>query len=120
MSGQFLGLGLRELGKVDEGRVDVYKFDNAWRGQAVAFGFGGANNERGSGSLFEEGTFLPDAIVFAEVVTVVAPEDDDGVVSETIFFESVEHATDLGIDKGDAGVVGLECFAAGEFVEAVI
>lgn len=99
MSGQFLGLGLREFSEVDEGWVDVYKFDNAWRGQAVAFGFGGADDERGSGSLFKEGAFLPDAIVFAEVVSVVTPKNNDGVAGESSFFKSIEHASDLSVDE---------------------
>ena len=99
MSGQLLGPGLREFGKVDEGRVDVYKFDNAWRGQAVSFCSGGADDERGSGSLFEEGAFLPDAIVFAEVVSVVTPKYNDGVTGESIFLKSIEHASDLSVDE---------------------
>ena len=44
LSGQFLGLGWGEFSEVDEGRVNVYKFDNAWRGQAVAFGSGRADD----------------------------------------------------------------------------
>ena len=99
LSGQFLGLGLREFSEVDEGRVDVYEFDNAWRGQAVAFGSGGADDERGSGSLLEEGAFLPDAIMFAQMVSVVTPKNNDGVAGESIFFESIEHAADLSVNE---------------------
>ena len=99
MSGQFLGPGLREFSEVDEGRVDVYEFDNAWRGQAVAFGSGRADDERGSGSLFEESAFLPDAIMFAEVVSVVTPKNNDGITDESIFLKSIEHAPDLSVDE---------------------
>ena len=120
MSGELLGFGLREFREVDEGRVDVDEFDNAGRGLAVSFCSRSADDERSSSALFEEGALLPDAVVFSEVVAVVAPEDDDGVVGESVFFESIEHASDLGVDEGDAGVVGLESLAASEFVEAVI
>ena len=99
LSGQFLGLGLREFSEVDEGRVDVYEFDNAWRGQAVAFGSRRADDERGSGSLFEESTFLPDAIMLAKVVSVVTPENNDSGAGESIFFKSIEHASDLSVDE---------------------
>lgn len=90
---------MREFSEVDEGRVDVYEFDNAWRGQAVAFGSGRADDERGSGSLLKEGAFLPDTIVFAEVVSVVTPKNNDGVSGESIVFKSIEHASDLSVDE---------------------
>ena len=90
---------MREFSEVDEGRVDVYEFDNAWRGQAVAFGSGRADDERGSGSLLEEGAFLPDTIVFAEVVSVVTPKNNDGVSGESIVLKSIEHASDLSVDE---------------------
>lgn len=49
--------------------------------------------------MLEESAFLPDAIVFAEVVSVVTPKNDDGVSGESIFFKSIEHAPDLSIDE---------------------
>ena len=37
--------------------------------------------------------------------TVIAPNDYNGIVAESGFIESVDHATDLGIDVTDAGEV---------------
>lgn len=58
--------------------------------------------------------------MFAEVVAVVTPEDDDGVVGELETTQFIEHASHLGIDKRDAGIVGLQGLATVKFGEVVI
>ena len=117
-SGEIGGGG--KSGEVDDGGVDVDEFHDAGARLASSLESRGGDDERGAGALLEHGAFLPDAVVFAEVVAVIAPEDNDGVVGEREAVEFVEHASHLGIDERDAGIVSLEGFAAVQFVEVVV
>lgn len=100
----------RESGEIGDRRIDVNELDNARTGLTISFCARGADDEGGAGPLFKHGALLPDAMVFSKVVAVIGPEDDDGILSKAETVEFGEHATDLGIDEGDAGEVGLEAF----------
>ena len=41
------------------------------------------------------------------MITVVGPENDDGIVGQIVSLQSIQHATDLAIHKTHAGQVGL-------------
>src|SRR3546814_1609604 len=47
--------------------------------------------------LFHIGVLGPDAMV-AEMIAMVAPQDDDGVVGKPFAFERFQHLADLDID----------------------
>ena len=58
--------------------------------------------------------FGPDPEV-AEMKAVIAPEDHDGIVSQTESLKRVGHPPNLGVDVAGAGVVSVDEFA-GQFV----
>ncbi len=118
--GAFEGGGWGEAGEVAEGGEEIDEFDDALAGFAALGGgdLRGGDEEGGAGGFVKEGAFLPEAVL-AEVVAVVAPEDDGGGGPELVLVEGVEEEAELGIDEGDAGVVGLEGFAEGGFGEVV-
>ena len=62
--------------------VDIHKLDYLATGLSIAFCARSPNEKRSTSPLLEECTFLPDTIVFAEVISMVTPEDNDGVVSK--------------------------------------
>ena len=110
----------RELSEISERGVKIDEFDDALANTSIPAASRGSDDERSASAFFEEGAFLPNAEMLAEVVAMVAPQDDDGVVGELQTVERIEHATDLRINEGNAGAVGLQGLAAGEFVEAVV
>ena len=68
---------------------------------------GGGDEEGDAVGLFVVGVLGPDAVV-AEVVAVVAPEDDDGVLGEAGAVEFVEDPADLGVHVAEGGVVAVD------------
>ena len=62
------------------------------------------DDEGGAEGFFKKGMLAPNG-VFAEVPAVVAPEHDDGVVSDTEFVELRDDLANLRIGVGDAGSV---------------
>ena len=66
-----------------------------------------ADDQGDSGRFLPESPFVPVSL-FAEVPSVVGPENDDGVVGCSAFSQSVEHAADKGISEGDAGEIMLD------------
>lgn len=118
--GKFLRFGSGKIGEFDEGGVEIDKLHDAGARLAVSFGARVVDDERSAGSFFEKSAFLPDALMFAKVVSMVAPKDDEGVFSEAVIIKGFEHAPDLGIDERDTGIVGPQSFEAGEFVEIVV
>ena len=48
--------------------------------------------------------------LFPDVITVVSPQDDDGVVFVRTLFQGIEHMTHTGIGKGIGGQTGLYGF----------
>ena len=66
----------------------------------------GAHDQRGLEDVVE-GVVLAPKVVLAQVPSVVAPEDDDGVLGEAELLQGVQDPADLRIDIADAGVVGV-------------
>src|SRR3546814_11928261 len=60
--------------------------------------------------LFHIGVLGPDAMV-AEMIAMVAPQDDDGVVGKPFAFERFQHLADLDIDVGNAGIIAVQQLA---------
>src|SRR3546814_12391411 len=52
----------------------------------------------------------PDAMI-AEMIAMVAPQDDDRVVGKPFAFERLKHLADLDIDIGDAGIIAVQQLA---------
>ena len=69
-----------------------------------------ADDKRHSGRHLPVGALVPRAVL-AQLVPVVAPKDDDGVLAEVEAIELGENAADLGIRVADAGVVAVDGFA---------
>lgn len=93
-------------GEDAEGGVDVEEFGGL---AADPLGDSGAREDEGdAGAVIPEAVFSGDAL-FAEVPSVVGPEDDDGVVGEAIAIDGVHNFANLVIDEGGAGEI-----AAGE------
>ena len=69
-------------------------------------GAGDADDEGHAGAAFPDALFLPQAVL-AEVVAVIAMEDDDGLVSQAEAVQGIDHLADLGIHEGGAGKVAL-------------
>jgi len=87
------------------GRVEVEKLN-----QRVAYsGFlaGHFNNERNSCGRVPQTNLRPE-IVFSQMITVVACEDDDGLVCQTGFFECVNDLTYLCIQVSDGRIVAAQ------------
>src|SRR3546814_9077362 len=60
--------------------------------------------------LFHIGVLGPDAMI-AEVIAMIAPQDDDGVVGKPFAFERLENLADLDIDVGNAGIIAVQQLA---------
>src|SRR3546814_11646151 len=60
--------------------------------------------------LFHIGVLGPDAMI-AEVIAMIAPQDDDGVVGKPFAFERLENLADLDIDVGNAGIIAVQPLA---------
>ena len=58
--------------------------------------------------------------MFAQVVAMVTPENDNGIVRQTELIEGVKHSANLGVDKGYACIIRLHCLEAGQFIQAVV
>ena len=109
--------GAGETAEGGKRRVDIDHFHEGLGGAAVGLGAGGGNDERHAGAALEETLFLPETVV-AEVVAVVAGENDHGVLREAEAVEGVDDAAELRVHEGDGAVISLDSVAAervGEF-----
>ena len=115
------GLGIFELGKeadafevvargeaaeFDEGGIEIKEFGGLFAA-AIFVDAGSGEDEGDAGGAFPECIFAGDGF-FAEMVAVIAPDDDDGVIGLAGLFESIEEPTDLGIDEAGGGEVGAD------------
>ncbi len=112
----FYGVGDREGAEGGDGGVEIEEFDET--AADGGFGAGGGDEEGCAAGAFEERVFVPPA-AFAEMIAVVADEDDDGFVPEVETVHGVHEAADLGVGLGDPGVVMCEEVHAVLVVEAV-
>ncbi len=98
--------GRHELCEGGERGVDVHIFSERVGGGAGLLQAGGADHERDVGIEFEVGGFAP-MIGLAERVAMIAEQDDDGIVFETLLLQRSEQLTDLRVGVADAGVVAV-------------
>ena len=64
-------------------------------------------DKRNTGRFFKE-VLLLKLVMMSQEIAVVAGKDDDGIFPQSQFVEGIEHAADLGIHIGNAGVVGFQ------------
>ena len=104
-----------EIRQVGEGGVDVDQFDHGFRSGA-GFGESGGPNDKGNFRPYvEEGHLAPDEMI-PQMVTMVGGEDNDGVFPKSVLFDRIENQPELGVDKADAGVIGLHVLFAQRMV----
>ena len=116
----FQAFWIFQASEVGECGVNVHELHDTRAGGAVSLHAGGADDERRAGGLLEERALLPDAVVLAEVIAVVAPKDDDGVVGQLEFIQCGHQSADLRVDKRDGRVVGLQRLAQCEFIQIIM
>ena len=94
-----------KAGQVTEGRIEVDEFDEArtWCSSLVA---GGPDNEWSTGVTFKVGVLGPGAMV-TQFPPMVSPEDYDGILVESGFFESCEDFSHAGISVAHTGGVSV-------------
>ena len=97
---------LVDFAEVGQRRKDINQFDKCVGCLPVACSTGGSNDQWHSRVEFEVGCFAPQ-ILFAKVVAMIAPQNDDRVVTQTLRIQLCEHSSYLCIDVADAGVVGM-------------
>ncbi len=105
-------LGRWNIGEFGEGGVDIDEFNDPSTWLTISIDIGCPNNQRGFSSLFKKSSLLPDTIVFAQVVAMVTPENDNGIVRQVELIEGVKYSANLGVDKGNACIIRLHCLEA--------
>ena len=71
-----------QAGKVGERGINIHELHDSRAGGTVSFHARRTDDRRRAGGLFEERALLPDAVVLAKVIAVVAPQNDDGVFGQ--------------------------------------
>lgn len=102
-------------GEFAEGGEEVDEFGDGFA--TLIFGEAGRGDDEGDvGGDLVGGVLTPFAVV-AEVVAVVSPEDDDGVLGEAGVIEGFHEAADLGVHEADGGAVAVDELAGFGVVE---
>ncbi len=101
------GVGRFDAGEIKEGLCEVQRrndvaVDTTWLDVA-----GPADDQRGAERFFVDPTFVVPAML-AEVEPLVGAVDDNGVVGQVVVLQVFHHATDVLVDRFDAGEVGLQ------------
>jgi hypothetical protein len=87
-----------EAAKLNECRINVHEFDEPRRALAFGFHLRSENNERRACRKFEQRALVPPA-AFAEMVPVVAEEDNDRFVCQLQTVQSFDHLAYLRIGE---------------------
>ena len=105
--------GERHAGEITDRRANVDQFHRHLRSRAdrAAEPGGHGDHQRHPGALLEQALLLPE-VVLAEVIAVVAGEDDDRVVGEPKAVEGPDDLPNLRIDERHRRPVGLKRLAA--------
>ncbi len=96
-------IGNRQPAELRRGRIQVDQFD-----EGIADGWflsGYAYDERNPGGLVAKAYFRPE-IVFTDMVSVIARENDDGLVFESGFLQRVKDHADLRVHVSHGSMVG--------------
>lgn len=96
-----------EGGEVAEGGEKIEEFHNPFCLLARSLELRGRNDERDARGDLVVGGLSPHSHV-PEVPAVVAPEHHNGILIETGFLEGLQNESNLGIDVGGAGQVGVK------------
>ena len=112
------GAGGGDACEVENSGVEVGVVDDVL-GALAAFYAEGFDDEGGAHGDMVGGVFAPEAVV-GEVVAVVAPGDDDGVVVEAFVFEGLDDFAHLGVYVAGAGHVATDEFLGGLVIDALV
>ena len=95
-----------ETAQIDQSRVNVEK---AHRFGALCSGLEtrSRDNKWNPGGFFPQGSFRP-LVFFSEVETMIAPENDDGVVAVWSTFKAVKNGPDTMIGEANGGEIGMD------------
>ena len=90
--------------------VEVEQFDGARTAAAGGADSGAPDQQRNARGCFEVGLLHPLAML-AQMVPVVAPKDDEGVLPQAEAVESCQQPADLRVHETDRRIVGADGFA---------
>ncbi len=114
LAGEFLGRG--EASVVGQRRVKVDELGDGCGGFAHTFRAGDPDDHRGARAEFVDGDLVPPAML-AEMITVVADQDHDGVVPQLVPLQRSENAAYLRVGETNPGLIRaleLAALAVGE------
>ena len=95
-SGEIGGSG--DAAEIGERGVEIEELDGAAAGDAAFLLRGSGDDQGDPRAVFEEALFHQQAVL-AEVVSVIAPENDDGAIGQAEAFDGIEQAADLRVDE---------------------
>src|SRR5690606_15434116 len=67
-------------------------------------------DQRDARRLLHIGVLGPDAMI-AEMIAMIAPQDDDRIIRKPFAFERLQHLADLDVDIGNAGIIAVQQLA---------
>ena len=98
-----------ELAEMVEGGEEIDEFGDGRGGLSGGILLGVVNEEWHSSIKFKSRCFTPEH-VFADVIAVVAEEDDDGAISDPGCIECIQDFSELRIHVGNVGKVAMAHF----------
>lgn len=108
------GRGWGASGCFDEGGEEVEVLDHGGVGGAGFYFSGPAGDEGGLEAVVVAGPFGE-----GEAAALLGGDDEEGVISEVVFFDEVHRLADLGIEVGDLGEVAAHTLASYRGVDEV-
>jgi hypothetical protein len=96
--------------EIGERGIEIEEFDGAPGGDTFRLSSWSGDDQRDAGGILERALLHPKAM-FAGVITMIAPEDDDGIVGELKPIQGIEQPTDLRVHEGDRRPISLEGLA---------
>ena len=100
-----------ESGQIGQGGVEINQFDHGFgSGSTPCYSW----NPHDKGNLcsnVEEGHLSPQEVI-TQVIAMIRSENDNGVFPVAALLQGIKDQFQLGIDEGDAGMIGLHVFPA--------
>ena len=100
-----------EPGEVGEGGVEIDQFDHGLGSGSAPRDSRSTHDKWDLGSNIEKGHLPPEEVI-AEVIAMIGGEHNDSVLPVAILYQRIKDQFQLGVDKGDTGMVGLHVFPA--------
>ena len=95
--------------QVGKGGVNINQFNHRFR-SGPTFGKTGRTDDEGHlRSDVKKGDLTPDEMI-AQVVAMIRSKNDNGVVPEILFLETIQDQAELSIDEAYTGMIGLNVF----------